>query len=198
MDGWLGEPIPRGRCFDVSASHAYKAGQGSSLCPNPYSELLRLRIQRRLTLAYPDSGAHTAKSGPALPKTTTSEVDDVHSQCTRAGLFFLFPSWAPTIVTCKAEDQTVTAPSAPVMPPKFRPFQLKCWPWHCGLTRRPEAVLAPIPVRRFPGNWVHQAMNDKLRRVARVVEKGLAPRWKPHLYWTSIWVHPGISRGWCR
>lgn len=38
-------------------------------------------------------------------------------------------------------------------------------------------------------------MNDKLRRVARVVEKGLAPRWKPHLYWTSIWVHPGISRG---
>lgn len=88
MDGWLGEPVPRARCFDVSASHAYKAGQGSSLCPNPYSELLRLRIQRRLTLAYPDPGAHTAKSGPALPKTTTSEVDDVHSQCTRAGLLF--------------------------------------------------------------------------------------------------------------
>lgn len=79
------------------------------------------------------------------------------------------PSWAPTIVTCKAEDQTVTAPSAPVMPlsPNFRtliPTKMLAVALRAySPTRAVLGVGFLFPPVGFPGDWLHQAMNDKLR-----------------------------------
>jgi hypothetical protein len=80
------------------------------------------------------------------------------------------PSWAPTIVTCKAEDQTVTAPSSPVMPPpKFRtPSNKNVGYGITGLLADPGGAgwLAPHPAAGSPGDWgATKPLNHKLRRV---------------------------------